>query len=91
MADPNQYKYTAMSNLVLRADKRLQDRIVDDATGDPESLAGKISWKDMGSRVSRDAAPKEQAKKKKEKERKKIDVDEGADILAREQRKRKRE
>ncbi|RPA76659.1 pre-mRNA splicing factor [Ascobolus immersus RN42] len=95
MADPNQYKYTAMSNLVLKADKRFQDRRVDDVTGDPESLAGKISLKDMGGRVARDAAPKEKMLKKKarleENRSKRIDVDAGADILAREQRKRKRD
>lgn len=69
MADPNQYKYTAMSNLVLRADKSLMDRVrrTDDATGDPESLAGKVNLKEMGSRVARDVAPKDKLKKKQDK------------------------
>lgn len=69
MADPNQYKYAAMSNLVLRADKSLmdRDRRKDDATGDPESLAGKVNLRDMGGRVARDAAPKEKMLKKKDK------------------------
>ncbi|KAI5799146.1 Sec63 Brl domain-containing protein [Peziza echinospora] len=69
MADPNQYKYTAMSNLVLRADKSLMDRVrrTDDATGDPESLAGKVNLKEMGSRVARDIAPKDKLKKKQDK------------------------
>lgn len=69
MADPNQYKYAAMSNLVLRADKSLMDRVrrTDDATGDPESLAGKVNFREMGSRVARDAAPKDKLLKKKDK------------------------
>ena len=72
MADPNQYKYAAMSNLVLRADKSLMDRVrrTDDATGDPESLAGKVNLKEMGSRVARDEAPKDKLLKKKDKEAK---------------------
>ena len=66
MADPNQYKYAAMSNLVLRADKSLMDRVrrTDDATGDPESLSGKVNFRDMGSRVARNDAPKDKLKKK---------------------------
>ena len=69
MADPNQYKYAAMSNLVLRADKSLMDRVrrTDDATGDPETLAGKVTLKEMGSRVARDIAPKDKLLKKKDK------------------------
>lgn len=61
MADPNQYKYAAMSNLVLRADKSLMDRVrrTDDATGDPESLSGKVNFRDMGGRVARNEAPKD--------------------------------
>jgi len=45
-----QFKYTAMSNLVLQADRRFVSRRSDEATGDPESLAGRISVGDMGSR-----------------------------------------
>jgi pre-mRNA-splicing helicase BRR2 len=56
--DVSQYKYSAMSNLVLQADRRFVTRRTDEATGDPESLAGRLSIKDMGSRVARDAAPK---------------------------------
>lgn len=69
MADPNQYKYAAMSNLVLRADKSLMDRVrrTDDATGDPESLAGKVNFREMGSRVARDVAPMDKLMKKKDK------------------------
>lgn len=69
MADPNQYKYAAMSNLVLRADKSLMDRVrrTDDATGDPESLSGKVNFRDMGSRVARNEAPKDKLLKRKAK------------------------
>ncbi|KAK0733880.1 Sec63 Brl domain-containing protein [Lasiosphaeria miniovina] len=56
--DVSQYKYSAMSNLVLQADRRFVTRRTDEATGDPESLAGRLSIKDMGSRVARDSAPK---------------------------------
>ncbi|KAH9840433.1 Sec63 Brl domain [Teratosphaeria destructans] len=64
-----QYKYSAMSNLVLKADKRFISRRGDEQTGDPESLVGKIRLQDMGSRTARDTAPKaplqEQARKRK--------------------------
>ena len=61
MADPNnvsQYKYSAMSNLVLQADRRFINRSKDEPTGDPESLANRISIREMGSRVGREDAPK---------------------------------
>lgn len=57
--DVSQYKYSAMSNLVLQADRRFVTRRSDEATGDPESLAGRLSIRDMGSRVARDEAPKQ--------------------------------
>ena len=56
MADPNnvsQYKYSAMSNLVLQHDRRFTTSRKDEATGDPESLAGRINVHDMGARASR--------------------------------------
>ncbi|KAK5124119.1 hypothetical protein LTR85_001822 [Meristemomyces frigidus] len=78
MADPKgkgdngmgQYKYAAMSNLVLQADRRFVSRRGDETTGDPESLAGRINYNDMGSRTAREAAPvrppaQEQARKRK--------------------------
>jgi pre-mRNA-splicing helicase BRR2 len=52
-----QFKYAAMSNLVLQADKRFVSRRNEESTGDPESLAGRINIKDMGSRTMRDAVP----------------------------------
>ncbi|KAF2716323.1 Sec63-domain-containing protein [Polychaeton citri CBS 116435] len=52
-----QYKYAAMSNLVLQADRRFVTRRGDENTGDPESLAGRIGLGDMGSRTAREAAP----------------------------------
>ncbi|KAK5134339.1 hypothetical protein LTR08_006519 [Meristemomyces frigidus] len=65
-----QYKYAAMSNLVLQADRRFVSRRGDETTGDPESLAGRINYNDMGSRTAREAAParppaQEQARKRK--------------------------
>ncbi|KXT14286.1 hypothetical protein AC579_8428 [Pseudocercospora musae] len=66
----NQYKYSAMSNLVLQADRRFVSRRGDDATGDPESLAGRINLGEMGSRTAREKAPvsaatQDQARKRK--------------------------
>lgn len=65
-----QYKYGAMSNLVLQADRRFVSRRGDETTGDPESLAGRINLGDMGSRNAREAAParppaQEQARKRR--------------------------
>ena len=66
-----QYKYAAMSNLVLQADRRFVTRRGDENTGDPESLAGRINLGDMGSRTAREAAPErpraqqEQVRKRK--------------------------
>lgn len=54
----NQYKYSAMSNLVLQADRRFVSRgRGDEKTGDPESLAGRVNMADMGSRTAREKAP----------------------------------
>lgn len=92
MAEPNiaQYKYSAMSNLVLQADRRFVTRRTDEATGDPESLAGRISVKDMGSRVSRDTAPKTKKMQVGPTAIERGAIREGEDVLEREQRKRKR-
>lgn len=65
MADKNkggdaqmaQYKYAAMSNLVLQADRRFTSRRGNETTGDPESLAGRINLTEMGSRNARETAP----------------------------------
>ncbi|MCJ1409201.1 DEIH-box ATPase [Ptychographa xylographoides] len=90
MADPNnvsQYKYSAMSNLVLQADRRFVTRRNDEVTGDPESLAGRINIRDMGSRGLR-----EEVKQKKNhgpKDVQRGSIREGEDVLERE-RKRKR-
>lgn len=94
MADQSQYKYANMSNLVLQADKRFIHRRTDEATGDPESMAGRVDIKQMGDRVLRDTAPKEKLKRRKQGQREKLNIDameEGKDILDREKRKRKRE
>ncbi|KAL0469101.1 Sec63 domain-containing protein [Neurospora intermedia] len=88
--DVSQYKYSAMSNLVLQADRRFVTRRTDEATGDPESLAGRLSIKDMGSRVARDSAPKpKKAGAMPDVER--GSLREGADILQREKKKGKLE
>lgn len=70
-----QYKYGAMSNLVLQADKRFVSRRGDETTGDPESLAGRINLGEMGARTAREKAPVSattqdqiQARKRKRKE-----------------------
>lgn len=92
MADPNnvaQYKYSAMSNLVLQADRRFTTRRTDEATGDPESLAGRINIRDMGMRTGREDGPKKkQATGPVGVER--GSIREGEDVLEREKRKRKR-
>ncbi|KAI9851780.1 MAG: DEIH-box ATPase [Thelocarpon superellum] len=93
MGDPrdvSQYKYSAMSNLVLQADRRFVTRRNDEVTGDPESLASHISIRDMGSRIGRERAP--QAKKKATGPTgvERGAIREGEDVLEREQKKRKR-
>jgi pre-mRNA-splicing helicase BRR2 len=93
MADPNniqQYKYAAMSNLVLQHDRRFSTRRNDEVTGDPESLAGRINIRDMGSRSARADAPKPKKKATGPKDVERGSIREGEDVLEREQRKRKR-
>ncbi|KAK4192708.1 putative pre-mRNA-splicing factor [Podospora australis] len=87
--DVSQYKYSAMSNLVLQADRRFVTRRTDEATGDPESLAGRLSIKDMGARVGRDSAPKTK-KTGAMPDVERGGLREGADILQREKDKRKK-
>ncbi|KAI9802245.1 MAG: hypothetical protein M1825_002966 [Sarcosagium campestre] len=93
MADPNdvsKYKYAAMSNLVLQADRRFMTRRTDEATGDPESLAGRINIRDMGARTARDDAPKQKKKPTGPTGVERGGIREGEDVLEREQKKRKR-
>ena len=94
MADPNnlsQYKYGAMSNLVLQHDKRFSTRRNDEVTGDPESLAGRINIRDMGSRDNRENAPVQKKKKTTgPKDVERGSIREGEDVLEREQKRRKR-
>jgi pre-mRNA-splicing helicase BRR2 len=85
--DVSQYKYSAMSNLVLQADRRFVTRRTDEATGDPESLAGRLSITDMGSRITRDRVPK-QKKAPALPDVQRGSLQEGEDVLQREQRKR---
>ena len=90
MADQNisQYKYSAMSNLVLQADRRFISRINDEPTGDPESLAGRIGIREMGSGITRDDAPKTKKKAAGAVDIERGGIREGEDVLAREQKKR---
>ncbi|RAL63432.1 hypothetical protein DID88_003853 [Monilinia fructigena] len=88
--DVSQYKYAAMSNLVLQADRRFVTRRNDEVTGDPESLAGQISIRDMGSRNARENAPKQKKKSSGLPDVERGGYREGEDVLEREQRKRKR-
>lgn len=85
--DVSQYKYSAMSNLVLQADRRFVTRRHDEATGDPESLAGRLSIRDMGARVARESVPKQKTARLPDVER--GSLQEGEGILLREQKKRK--
>ena len=94
MADPNnvsQYKYSAMSNLVLQADRRFVTRRNDEVTGDPESLAGRINIRDMGSRSTKLDAAQKPAKKKNTgpQDVQRGSIREGEDVLEREKKRRK--
>ncbi|OMJ14023.1 U5 small nuclear ribonucleoprotein [Smittium culicis] len=51
----SQYSYAANSNLVLQADRSELPRRVNEPSGEPESLWGKINPKEMGSRIRKDA------------------------------------
>jgi pre-mRNA-splicing helicase BRR2 len=85
-----QFKYSAMSNLVLQADKRFVTRRGEENTGDPESLAGRINIRNMGGRTARDNAPTQKKKPTGALDMKRGGINEGGDVLEREQRKRKR-
>ncbi|CAK7215283.1 Pre-mRNA-splicing helicase BRR2 [Sporothrix curviconia] len=87
--DVSQYKYAAMSNLVLQADRRFVSRRKDEPTGDPESMAGRLQIQDMGSRIAREAAPKiKKTKNSAMPDVQRGDLREGEAVLQREQRKR---
>ncbi|CAK7562243.1 MAG: Pre-mRNA-splicing helicase BRR2 [Sporothrix epigloea] len=87
--DVSQYKYAAMSNLVLQADRRFVSRRKDEPSGDPESMAGRLQIQDMGSRIAREAAPKtKKTKNSAMPDVQRGDVREGEAILQREKRKR---
>lgn len=83
--DVSQYKYSAMSNLVLQADRRFVSRRSDEATGDPESLAGRLSISEMG-RAARDTLPK--GKKANLPNVQRGSMREGEDILRQQQKKK---
>jgi pre-mRNA-splicing helicase BRR2 len=62
--DLSGYNYGAISSLVLTADRSALPRRDREPDGAPTSLAGRIDYHDMGSRVQRQA-PKDVEKKKK--------------------------
>lgn len=62
--DLSGYNYGAISSLVLTADRSVLPRRDREPDGAPTSLAGRIDYHDMGSRVQRQA-PKDVEKKKK--------------------------
>ena len=73
-----QYEYRANSNLVLTAENR--SARTNEATGEPETLWGRINQKDMGSRVARERPQEledklEKLKKKMAKKAQKGDLD----------------
>ncbi|KAK0383145.1 hypothetical protein NLU13_9058 [Sarocladium strictum] len=88
--DVSQYKYSAMSNLVLQVDRRFVTRRNNEATGDPESLAGRLSIRDMGGRVAREEAPRPKRQPGMP-DIQRGSMQEGEDILLREQKRRKAE
>ncbi|KAI4247759.1 MAG: hypothetical protein L6R40_001345 [Gallowayella cf. fulva] len=92
MAENNlaQYKYGAMSNLVLQHDRRFSTRRNDEMTGDPESLAGRINIRDMGARSGKENLSQPKKKPSGLKDLERGSIREGEDVLEREQRKRKR-
>ncbi|EGX44611.1 hypothetical protein AOL_s00188g279 [Orbilia oligospora ATCC 24927] len=69
-SNQSQYNYANMSNLVLQADRRFGSgpRRGEEGSGEAESLAGRVSIKDMGTRSTRDIAPKEKRKPMKKSE-----------------------
>ncbi|KAL9042055.1 MAG: hypothetical protein Q9214_003899, partial [Letrouitia sp. 1 TL-2023] len=79
-----------MSNLVLQHDRRFSTRRTDEMTGDPESLAGHINIRDMGSRTMREDAPKPKKKTTGLGDVERGSIREGEAVLEREQKKRKR-
>ncbi|KAL8842398.1 MAG: hypothetical protein Q9170_000526 [Blastenia crenularia] len=89
-ANLGQYKYAAMSNLVLQHDRRFSTRRNDEMTGDPESLAGRINIRDMGSRSGHDDLSRQKKKSTGPAGVERGSIREGEDVLEREQRKRKR-
>ncbi|RKP36137.1 hypothetical protein BJ085DRAFT_33418, partial [Dimargaris cristalligena] len=70
-AKNSQYQYAANSNLVLQADRSGLARRDKEATGEPETLWGRIDLKDMGSKAAREAAPVPKTKPAKTKSKSK--------------------
>ncbi|KAI8374185.1 Sec63 Brl domain-containing protein [Radiomyces spectabilis] len=83
IAKANQYQYAANSSLVLQADRSGLPRRDQDATGEPDSLWGKIDPKEFGSRAERETPKGIEEKKKKAAQR--------SDDLAEKRRRKKEE
>ena len=65
-----QYEYKANSNLVLQADLRLiERRAKDEATGEVQTLVGKMVGTRMGDRYSREKPKKSDEKRQKRQKR----------------------
>eukprot|EP00055_Hartaetosiga_balthica_P018407 m.134146 g.134146 ORF g.134146 m.134146 type:complete len:2176 (-) comp9519_c1_seq1:89-6616(-) len=65
-----QYEYSQNANLVLQANRDLIDRVGrDEATGEVESLKGKLRTVRMGDRAARTMAPELQERKKRHSEK----------------------
>ncbi|KAJ3372967.1 DEIH-box ATPase [Allomyces arbusculus] len=57
------YSYGANHNLVLQTDRSALPRRDNEPKGEPESLAGRVSMRDMGTRAQRDTTDLDQVKK----------------------------
>ncbi|GAA5923960.1 hypothetical protein JCM1841_000119 [Sporobolomyces salmonicolor] len=69
--DYSAYQYHAMSSLVTTADRSLTTRRDNEPTGEAESLVGRISQKDMGTRAFKEDLNIEEKRKKADQERQK--------------------
>jgi pre-mRNA-splicing helicase BRR2 len=72
-AKQSQYQYAANSNLVLDQDRSRIPRRDNEPTGEPETLAGRINPKEMGTRVQREKLPVTEEKKRRAQEKRDIE------------------
>lgn len=69
--DLSGFQYSAMSSLVLMADKSQLPRRDQEPTGEPETLVGRIDPKAMGSRAGRESADTQKKKQRANEDREK--------------------